>query len=174
MKQIFLDISAAIESVNQINWVDFDLGQLEQSMPPVSFPCALMSFNTAGFTDLANNAQQGDLSITIRIAFRTYERTHNKVSAPKRLAGLAHLDVIDAVHRKVNGLSGDDYTSLSRSSYKTENRADLRIYQMNYTTLFKDDATDDAGQDNGNTKVYRKFKEVTNAEPEFCTQVTTK
>lgn len=158
MKDIFLAISAAVEQLNTVRWVDFDLGQLEQEQPPVSFPCTLVGFDNGTFENLGNLGQQGIVQVSIRVAFRTFERTHSKAAASFRNVGLEHLDILQAIHTKLNGLNGTSFTALTRVGMATERRADLRVYNLTYTTLMTDMPASS----------YTPWSEATDADLEFC------
>jgi len=160
MKQLFIDISTAIESVDAMRWVDFDLGQLENpDTQGVSFPCALISFSAGTFIDISNELQQGELTINVRLAFTVHERTHSKTTATRRAVGLAHLDTIEALHNQLQGLTGEDYEPLTRTGFTTEPRADYRVYALTYTATVNDDLN---GQEDENPNVtpYQPWPEL--------------
>lgn len=141
MKDLFLHVSQKIEAIAgaPVRMVDFDLGQLEQEpLPSLSYPAVLISFNAPDWTQLGAGAQQAEVQITLRIAFRTFERTHSKAQSSYRNEGLSHLDTLAAIHKALNGSSGDHIGALSRISMATEARADLRVYKMTYVTEYVD------------------------------------
>lgn len=140
MKELFIAISDKLQTdVADLRWIDFDLGQLEQeNLPPVSFPCALIGLEEAIFEDLSQNGQQAEMIINIRVAFKVFERTHNKVPENFRLVGLAHLDTIDAINTALSGLAAGGASGLKRTSVIQEKRADLRVYTLSYSTLYTD------------------------------------
>ncbi len=141
MKDLFLHVSQKIEAIAgaPVRMVDFDLGQLEQEpMPSLSFPAVLISFNAPAYMQLGAGAQQAEVQITLRVAFRTFERTHSKAQSSFRDEGLAHLDTLAAIHTALNGSSADNIGALSRISMATEARADLRVYKMTYLSEYVD------------------------------------
>lgn len=138
MKNLFKAISTAITTkVPAVRWVDFDLGQLDTGeAPPVSFPCVLIGFGNAGYSNLAQLVQLGEIQVSIRVAFKTFERTHSAATESFRDVGLAHLDTLQAIHFALQGLSGAAFSSMSRESMAQENRADLRVYRYVYSTVY--------------------------------------
>lgn len=136
MKDLFLLVSDAIKEVTEVRWVDFEMGQLEQEFPPVSFPCCLFAFNVDSYEDLGAGTQIANTVIDIRIAFKVFERTHSQTKTTPtdfRAKGLEHLTIIDLIHNKLDGLNAEGIGSLSRISYNNEKRADLRVYKLSYT-----------------------------------------
>lgn len=141
MKDLFLHVSQQIEAITgaPVRMVDFDLGQLEQEpMPSLSYPAVLISFNAPAYLQLGAGAQQAEVLITLRVAFRVFERTHSKAQSSYRDEGLAHLDTLAAIHAALNGSSADNIGALTRISMATEARADLRVYKMTYVSEYVD------------------------------------
>lgn len=138
MKDLFKAISDAITTkVPAVRWVDFDLGQLDTGeAPPVSFPCVLVGFGNAGYSNLSNLVQMGEVQVVIRVAFKTFERTHSAATESFRDVGLAHLDTLKAIHFALQGLSGTAFSPMSREGMSQENRADLRVYRYTYGTIY--------------------------------------
>jgi len=137
MKVIFQAIQdKLIADVTELQFIDFDLGQLEQEpLPPVDYPACLISFGESPFVDLSQLSQQSTMIINIRLAFRVFERTHNIAQSQYRDIGLAHLDIIEKVKWALHGMSGTDFDSLSHRGFATEPRADLRVYSLTFETL---------------------------------------
>lgn len=137
MKVLFEAIqNKLITDVTELRMIDFDLGQLEQEpLPPLDYPACLIAFGESPYSDLSLLAQQAEVQITLRLAFRVFERTHNIASSQYRQIGLAHLNVIDKVKWALHGLSGADFDKISHRLFSTEPRADLRVYQLSFETM---------------------------------------
>jgi hypothetical protein len=141
LKDLFNHVSDQIETLtddqNQplIRWIDFDLGQLDAEKPSVSFPCALLTFGDAGdFMTLSDYSQQGRMTITIRYAFLQFERTHSKATPQYREQATAHLTTLERCHAKLQGTQGEgSFGILERTAIRTEHRADLRVYEVDYS-----------------------------------------
>lgn len=166
-KLTYKEISAAVASVTALQWVDFDLGQLEQPMPPVSFPCGLIGFDSATFYDLTGVAQQGQLVVGVRLAFKLFERTHSKNTPSFQDEALAHLDTVQNAHAKLQGLAGTNFGALSRTGFATEKRMDLRVYRLTYMTLVDDPGTGSDGSGNGNDINYVPWADLMPASPDL-------
>lgn len=144
MKALFEHVSDTITGIagEPVRMVDFDLGQLEQEpMPSLSYPAVLVSFDVPQYANLGAGAQQAETVITLRVAFRVWERTHSKAQPSFREIGLAHLDTLQTIHSALQGSSGDCFSPLVRLSMTTERRADLRVYELRYTTEHYEPAT---------------------------------
>lgn len=169
-KTTFKEITAKILEVTNVRWVDFDLGQLEQEAPPVSYPCVLVGLGQSPVFNLTDGTDQVELSVTIRVAFRLYERTHNVNTDTYRDKALEHLDTLANIHAKLNGLSGTNFNAIGRVGYwANERRADIRVYTATYQTLLEDDGTGADPEENGPTFV--PWSELMQAAPDLCKKI---
>lgn len=141
-KELFQHISDQIETVKDTNdqsvirWVDFDLGQMDEENPPVSFPCALITFGDVGdFTTFTDGSQQGAMTITVRLAFKLRERTNSKTPPPYRNEALEMLNIVEAVHTALQATYGDDFGQLERSALRSERKSAYRVFEMDYSTV---------------------------------------
>jgi len=142
MKDLFLHISDRIMAIagTPVRMVDFDLGQLEREpMPPLSFPAVLVNFNAPAYISLGAGVQQAETLVTLRIAFRVWERTHSVTDTDFRPVGLAHLDILKAIHSAINNTKGEFFSPLTRVSFANAQRADLRVYTFIYSTEYYDE-----------------------------------
>src|SRR5438045_2520697 len=77
--QLFADLADQIKTtLPEIKWIDQDFGQLEmfEYKPNVSFPCALVDFVQANYSNLSENGQIGELMIQIRLGFTPFSQSH--------------------------------------------------------------------------------------------------
>lgn len=133
MKDIFEAISDRITAeVPAVRWVDFDLGQLAQEKPPVSYPCALVAFSNGDYTQIGNDANSGSITIQVALGFRVWERTHS--AGTLRETGLQHLDTVDAVRTALTGLVGGQFTGLQYAGFAQDQQADPRIWRLRFRT----------------------------------------
>lgn len=138
MKDIFIHVGNQIDTVTEVRFFDFDLGQFEKEQPPVSWPAVLFAYDEAVYEDLSANTQIAEFTFTIRCGFKIYERTHNLNDATARAAALAHLDILSAIHYSLQGTAGTGSSSYKRTRLTEEKRADYRIYAMTYTCTLID------------------------------------
>lgn len=140
MEELFAIIQQhLIDTVPQMKFVDMDLGQLEQEpLPSLSYPACLILFQDTQFASFGGrDKQDATVNIACRFAFRTFERTHNAVAPEFRAKGREHMKILDAAKWALQGLAGECFTPLMHVSFNTEQRADLRVYNL----LFQTDLT---------------------------------
>ena len=139
LKSIFTDVSNALENLKDtaqkplVRFVDFDLGQLNETTPPVSYPCVLIGFtDTSDFFDYLDKSQRAAQTVELTIAFKRFERTNNLVSAQMREQALTMLDTVEAIHQAVQNTEGPCYGRLTRTGVNQTQRADLRVFTLTY------------------------------------------
>jgi len=133
MKAVYQAISARITAqVPAIRWVDFDLGQLDATPPPVSWPCALIDFAGDTVEQFGDNAGAETLAIEVVLGFRLRERTHSKTTETFRDEALEHLDTVEAVRTALEGLSATTFTPLAYNGFDRDRRSDYRVYRLRF------------------------------------------
>ena len=168
-KTTFLEITAPLKALTGIRYVDFDLGQLEQETPPVSFPCILVGLGGSPVVANGQGVDQVALNITVRVAFRLYERTSSINADTYRNQALAHLDKLRDVNAALNGLSGTNFSALTLTQYwSNEKRADIRVYQASYGSLLESTTTDSGGDPSTTTPNYQPWSNLMPASPDLC------
>ena len=149
MKNLFLHIQSIINTLNAtvapeelIRFFDFDLGQLDQETPPVSYPCVLLAFGNTAWQQIGRYSNLGETTINLRIAFKLYERTHSKNDPTFQAQALQHLDTIALLKKKIAYTEGTDFSPLLLAAEQNETRADLRVYNLTFTTSITEDYQD--------------------------------
>lgn len=138
MKDVYLTVKDQVATVAEVRFFDWDLGQLNDTPPPVSWPCVLFDYNEATFEDLSGQAQLATVSFTLTCGFKLHERTHNLVSGAVLDDSLAHLDILKKVHLAVQGTTGMSSAGYRRVGMRKEKRADYRVYEMTYEATVED------------------------------------
>lgn len=165
VKEIFNLISATIkDSVPEIRWVDFDLGQLDADPPPVSWPCVLVGFDDSEFVDLLQGVQQGRWMVEIKVGFKLRERTHSKADASFRAEALSHIDVLQRLHLALQAAQTGCIADMSRVGFTTVKIPAWRIYVLRYAvTAYEGPEMDDLPYKNWKTYDTKPEK----VDPEF-------
>jgi hypothetical protein len=139
MKEIFQDIQNILTAqVPEIVWIDMNEGQFEAfgEDAPVDYPCVLVNFPQATFTNQGRRGQLAEVTITIRIAFKLWEKFNTKV--PNREIAFQHFTIVKKVMRAIHGLSGTNYTPLIRTDFVKTNEIDPKIYDVTYKCSMSD------------------------------------
>lgn len=140
MKSIFKAVTAQLETVAALQWIDEDKGQMNFERPPVLFPCALVDIQLPKTTDLNSKIQNCDAIITVRLAFDFHGNTNSKTPAAAREKSLAYYDVVDEVKKALQGWSTAEFNPLSRKSFYQEKRPDAyKVVAIPFATAFRDD-----------------------------------
>lgn len=136
MKELFLAIQARLSAmVPALAFIDFDLSQLSmEPLPPLSYPAALIRFTASDPVSFGNDEQKQEMLITVSLAFRTFERTSNLTPDDFRNVGVQHLDNLDLAKWALHGFSGTSFSSITNTGQEQTDRADLRVYQLFFTT----------------------------------------
>jgi len=136
MEQIFLDIQQWIAAnVPEILYTDFDDYQLEAyDMPPVQFPCALVSFPNIRYENRGHKTQEAKVTVNIRVAFLVHERPDNYTPDTWKQVALQHWNILRKLGQ-LHGTRGDKYSALIRQSLTKEKRIDLQVYSLLFDTI---------------------------------------
>lgn len=118
----------------EINWVDYDKGQMNYERPPVAFPCALISIQVQQAENLNSHLQVVNAVVTVKLCFDYTGNTSLSTYEPERLKSLAYLDLVEKVYKQLQGWSTSEFNPLSRINNFDEQRPDN--YKVN-TTQFK-------------------------------------
>ena len=127
------------EQVSELRYISEDWGQLDyyEAMPPVKFPCALISIDRVNYDVVAKDRKKASVSLVVRIA--DAPSVTGNVAAPEsyRNRAFAIFDLLEEAGEALNGLSGDTFKRFSLESIYRENRQDfIREYNMTFETGF--------------------------------------
>lgn len=82
MENLFITLQKKIaENISGLSLIDEDCGQLQSLLNgedtyPVTFPCVLIGDIVVDWNNLTPYTQQGNATITVRLAFDCYDDTH--------------------------------------------------------------------------------------------------
>jgi hypothetical protein len=133
-------------NVNQLRFIDQDLGQLEideigTKESPVAFPCSLIDLVDLRYTDNSRNSQQGEGILEVRLGLTAYAAaTHYYQNPAHKTNALEYFNVEHRVNKALHGWSDDRFfTPLSRVGATTEKRKDnVRVRVLRYAFGFVD------------------------------------
>lgn len=141
MDQLYKDILERLAVIPELQWVDYDTGQIDAFADnyPVPFPAVLVDFENVDWQDVGNKLQGGEVTINIRYAFSAIEDWNNHTPEASRANGLARLRLKNTINAKLHGWGGGHYNRLTRFNERTERRDDgLKVINMKYRTYITD------------------------------------
>lgn len=144
---LFLDLSNHIKTaVPEVRWIDQDFNQLEifEYRPEVSFPCVLIDVVGARYSELANLAQIGEITINVRIGFAPFSKSYQLAPNDVREKALEYYNLEQKIFEAVQGWQNDFTQPLIRTASSTERRDGdpngLRVRVLTFTTMYEDDS----------------------------------
>lgn len=148
---LFLDLqSQIIDNVEDIEYVEQDLGQLgtEQPRNSLMFPAVLIDFINTSFDSLQGNDQMAIPTISVTLVFDNYNNTNSLTPIEIKEQGLRYLEIEQEVVMALQGWQNNYCQPLTRISAKSQNRNDigLRVRELIFTTEFEDLSCGDQSQ----------------------------
>lgn len=140
MKEILLAVMAALkENVTDLQYVAEDYGQMDNygEVPPVKFPCALISISGVEFEVLDKMHHRAKVSLTVRIA--DAPSLIGNMAAPEsyRKRAFAIFDIIDKVGDSVQAISETGFGKVEELSVTRYQRDDvIREYAVSFMTKY--------------------------------------
>lgn len=143
----------AIDNVLQIKHIDLWNNQLQhiKEEEQFAFPAVFLEFMPIKWEALGGKRQQANIVINVHIVSNNKVRTNQKSNSAS--TGLLHLELIDAVHKQLQGWCGEYFGSLNRVSSEHDHDHD---YLWAHVESYSLRITDDAGK-NEVTGVTIKF-----------------
>ena len=105
MKQLFKDVTAALDETGLFRWVDKDKGQMNFENPPILFPAALVTISVPQRQNINRLKQACRAQIRIKLCYDWGGNTSGVTPQAQRDASLKYYDDIDAVWEKFQGWS---------------------------------------------------------------------
>lgn len=140
MKEVFNAVLTALTKIPGM-YVAEDWGQLNLLQPPVNFPCALIDLGEAAFSQLSRRAQQADAELQVTLADIVYNGIDQGSPEMEKSRELQIFDWIDAIHRQLQGLTGQTFSPLHRTRLEKTVREDsIREYVIRYRFGYTDNS----------------------------------
>jgi hypothetical protein len=140
--QLLIELADHIKTaVPEIRWIDQDLGQLEtfEYRPAVDFPCVLIDFVASSYSEVAELAQLGDVTVVLRIGFAPFSQSNQAAPMDVRIRALDFYRLEQLVYEAVQGWHNEFTQPLIRVGADTERRNDaLRVRALTFTTMYED------------------------------------
>ena len=146
---LFLSLQQQIKNeIPEIKWTDLDIGQLEHyqgERPALVFPCILIDFPQAKYTEEGALAQWGETAIQFRLGFSPFASANSVAPDISKENALTHFEIEQKVFSKLHGWQPADAENnilaqpLIRLTVHSEERNDAyRVRVLIFTTAFED------------------------------------
>lgn len=141
MKQVFLDIQEALETIRELRYIGEDWGQLNFEQPPVDFPCALIDLGGAQFSSAGRNTQQVEAIVNITIADLRFNGITPNLPNREKEKAFEIFNLIEEVNKMLHGHGGETFSRLCRVGIKKMLREDaVREFVISYKFSYTDDS----------------------------------
>lgn len=126
MNNVFEEVMAKLVSIDEIRYVNWDIGQMNgyYMRPSVTFPCVLISFPNLDFEDMSNATQMGTVAMQLKIVTQSLSQTSNLTPALVRAKGNEIWEIEKLIHKKLHTQDGNSFNSMSRVKTQIEPRED--------------------------------------------------
>jgi hypothetical protein len=129
-------------AVPSIKWIDQDLGQLEhfEYRPAVDFPCLLIDFSNATYSEEGGLVQFGDVNVMFRLGFAPFSQSYAAAPLDVRQQALGYYDIEQDLFEALQGWNNSFTTPFIRMHADTEHRPHdgLRIRLLTFNTAYED------------------------------------
>jgi len=151
---LYLNLADRLKTaVPELRWIDQDFGQLErfEYRPEVSFPCVLIDFVNATYSQMAELSQLGEVAVQLRLGLAPFSQSYQIAPQDVKEKALEYYTIEQKVFQAIHGWHNDFCQPLIRQSAITEHRDNdpigLRVRILTFMTAF---------EDNSNFPVYTK------------------
>lgn len=137
MKTLFLAVTAHLQDLGKLKYIDMDKGQLEAAgRPAVAFPCALVKVGFPAFDNLGGDLKTATGTVRIRIAFdNAAQRTSEDVAQLARDASLMYIDTASEIFDSLRSFETNEYSAFEATEFVQEDRRDgLVVMRISFRT----------------------------------------
>lgn len=138
MKHLFLKITERLDTIQALNWVDEDKGQMNFERPPVSFPAALVDINEPRRSNLNHRLQDVNAVITVSLCMDFTGHTNTSTPEAARATSLRYYDLAEEIYTTLQGW-GDGFNELECINKRKVKRPDgYVVLELSFTTEYHD------------------------------------
>lgn len=139
MKDIFKEITAKLDTIPELRWIDEDKGQMNFERPPITFPAALVEINLPNTDNLNLKKQHAMARIRVRLCFNFGGNTSVVTPQAARDESLKYYDLVDKTFATLQGWATPIFNPLERRNFGHEKRPDgYKVVFMDFLTEFQD------------------------------------
>ncbi|GIM55734.1 hypothetical protein CAPN006_01280 [Capnocytophaga canimorsus] len=139
MKQLYITLIELLKEIPEIKWADLDMGQMQEEMPPVAFPCVLINIDLSKIETIDFDLQHVQANFSITLHAKMLNETNANAPEKVRLQGLAYLDLVDKITAKLQGYSDACFYEFERVSVQSQNiRQGIQSTVLRFETSFRE------------------------------------
>ncbi|WP_404812756.1 hypothetical protein ACIRNY_05140 [Capnocytophaga canimorsus] len=139
MKQLYITLIELLKEIPEIKWADLDMGQMQEEMPPVAFPCVLIGIDLSKIETIDFDLQHVQANFSITLHAKILSDTNANAPEKVRLQGLAYLDLVDKITAKLQGYSDAYFYEFERVSVQSQNiRQGIQSTVLRFETSFRE------------------------------------
>jgi hypothetical protein len=144
--QLYVDLSTHLKAaVPKLKWIDMDFGQLEhfEYKPEVAFPCSLVDFLAANYSNTSNLDQIGDVLVQIRLGFAPFSQSHQTAPLNVKEKALEYFTIEQEIYQAIQGWQNSFTDPFIRVSAATDSRFEeigLRVRLLTFSTSYHDES----------------------------------
>lgn len=141
MKHLYLKILELLSKIEEIQYIDLEYGQLQEEMPSISYPAALINMDLNKTESLMPGVQ--DITANFEIKLITKASDVNNLTPEKyQNQSLEFLQLQEKVFEKLQDYQDESLEPFERKGVRNLNiRKGLRVLSCNYETGWRVDLT---------------------------------
>lgn len=136
-ENLFELILEKLDEIKEIRFIDFDLGQLTEEKPPITYPAVLIDIDYPLTQNIDKYLQEVRAIVKLTIITKSLSETNNLASKPTRSKGLEFLRLRQKVYKKLQGFENEEFFPFERKSMRTAQiRQGLKTTVLQFETSF--------------------------------------
>ncbi len=115
IKELYTELCTVLSAVDDVKYIDLWNEQPFYEDREVPFPkvSLFLEFTSESFSDLGNNGQLADMQVSVYVLYKTMGESRHTASRQEEALGF--LDVLQNVHKALQGIQGEHYGKASRT-----------------------------------------------------------
>lgn len=139
MKKLYLTILEILKEIPQIQWVDFNSGQLQQPMPSVAFPAVLVDIHRLKTENIEENSQRVYASFSLTLVQPLLGDASLQASEPMRSNALDFLNLSEEIYKKMQNFESNYFFPFERTAVEFRFIKGLNAVELHFQTAWVDD-----------------------------------
>lgn len=138
MNDLYEQLITLLNEIPELEWIDLNVGQLDQEKPPVVFPCTLIDISVPKRDDITTKEQQASAVISITLAVKALGDTNSKVSEGVRANSLEYFSIMNSIYKKLQGFTNESFYPFSCTKQIPQTKKGLKVMLQQFETSWND------------------------------------